>query len=713
MHRLKTTGEGILWGGLIFLLFLVFFESKMSIPGWLMVVGRLHPLFLHFPIVLLLLSFFAVWLPAKEQTESLITALRLIACLSAIVTAIMGLLLSRENETGGTVLQWHKWGGVIIAVSAFAFYHFYDVLVARKITARLFTIAAGMAIAITGHFGADLTHGKNYLLAPVQNNEKKIVPIDQAIVFTDIIKPVFENKCGSCHAEGNVKGGLSLEDSLGVLKGGKTGPLFVAGEPAVSLLLKRIHLPSEDKKHMPPRSKAQLTDDEMALLTAWIKSGAPFNSKLILLPVKDSFRVLAAAALAPAGKSINQKGYAFAAADEKKIKALNNNYRVLEPQGLGSPALAVYFYGKNAYSKKSLEELLPVKQQIISLSLSRMPVKDEEMGIVRQFENLENLNLNYTDITANGLEQLGSLKKLQELSLSGTAVTAGAIEKIAALPELSSVFVWNTKIANADLAELRSKNKKLHIETGFIDDGKFIAELSPPIIQTAGGVFDDKTSIKIRHPFRGVDLRYTLDGSVPDSASGTLYKDSISIQSNSKLMVRAFKKGWLGSIASQASYIKRGHIPDSVELSSLPDPKYKASGKILFDGELGDQNFGSGQWLGYQNNEASCYLYFTNRIEIHNVLVNLLERTEQSIFLPVQLQVWAGLDKKHLKLLGNIHSPLPQKNEPGLMVQQSIAFKPTWVKCIKITAQPVKLIPAWHANKGKKGWVFLNEVVVN
>jgi uncharacterized membrane protein len=713
MHRLKKTGESILWGGLIFLLFLVFFENKLHIPNWLMVVGRMHPLFLHFPIVLLLLSFFTAWLPANEQTGPLLTSVRLIACLSAIITAIMGLLLSRENAAGGYTLQWHKWGGVIIAVSAFLFYRFYSFLTINKITARLFTIAAGIVITLTGHFGANLTHGNNYLLAPVQRNEKRIMPIEQAFVFTDIIKPVFDNKCGSCHAEGTIKGGLSLEDTTGIVKGGKTGPLYVAGEPAVSLLLKRIHLPSEDKKHMPPRSKAQLTDDEMALLSAWIKSGAPLNSKLTTLPVKDSFRMLAAVALAPAGNSVNQKGYAFAAADEKKIKALNNNYRVLEPQGIGSPALAVYFYGKNAYSKKSLEELLQVKQQVVSLSLARMPVKDDEMAIVSQLSNLENLNLNYTDISSRGVEQLVTLRKLQEVSLSGTGITANAIEKIASLPEMNSVFVWNTKIDAADLAGLQNKFRKLHIETGFKDDGKFVVELSPPVIQTAGGVFDNATSIKIKHPFRGVDIRYTLDGSVPDSANSPFYKDSIRIQTNTKLTARAFKKGWSGSVAVQAAYIKRGYKPDSVELLSPPDIKYKAPARVLYDGELGDQNFGSGQWLGYQNNESSFYLFFNHQIEIHNILVNLLKSTEQSIFLPVTMQVWVGMDKTHLKLAGQINSPVPPKNEPGLLVQQTVSFKPVLVKCIKIVAQPVKMIPQWHASKGKRGWVFLNEVVVN
>ena len=712
MQRIIKIGEGILLGGLVLLLFLVAFESKIHEPNWLKVLGHMHPLFLHFPIVLLFLSFITLWLPAKESTQELFIVVRLTAALSAIVTAIMGLLLSLETQSEDSILQFHKWGGISIAVLGFLFYTFYIRLATAKIAGKIFTIAGSIVIILTGDYGGNLTHGKNYLLASVQNNEIKHVPLEQAIVFDDIIKPIFTTKCGNCHGDGNRKGGLLLDDSMGVVKGGKTGPLYVSGEPAISLLLKRIHLPDEDKKHMPPRNKPQLTEEEMVLLSAWIRSGALFNTKLTSLPVKDSFRVLAVSRLEPSTGNVNRE-YAFAAADEKKIAELNNNYRVLAQQGIGSPALSVSFYGRNAYTKKSLEELLAVKQQIITLSLSRMPVKDDELSIINQFTNLEKLNLNNTDITSKGAEQLVNLKNLKEISLSGTAVTAEAVEKIASLPAISAVFIWNTKIDTVQLASLHAKFKKLYIEAGFIDDGKFKAELSQPMIETPAGVFDTARFVKMKHPVKGVALRYTLDGTAPDSLKGLEYKDSFAIQTSTKLTVRAFKKGWVGSTAVVSDYIKRGFIPDSIELVTPADPKYKASGKILSDGDLADLNFGNGKWLGYMNNPASINVYFHKKVTIHSVLVNVLKRTEQFVFLPTTLEVWGGMNKSDLVLLGHITPPLPTKNEPGTLVQQLISFPATGVKCIKIVAQPIHSLPVWHAGKGKKGWVFLSEVVFN
>ncbi len=582
-----------------------------------------------------------------------------------------------------------------------------------KIIGKSFTIIAAAGLTLTGDFGADLTHGDDYLLAPIEQ-EKKLVPLDKAIVFEDVIKPILEKKCFGCHGEATVKGGLSLADSLGLMKGGKTGPLFIPGQAALSLMIKRIHLVEDEKKHMPPKSKPQLTDEEMALLYAWIQSGAVINQKLISLPVKDTFRMLASRYLSPTENNFDETVYDFPAADEDKIRSLNNNYRVIEPQGINSPALAVHFYGKNNYSSKALEELLAVKQQITELSLARMPVKDDEMKLIQQMPNLEKLNLNYTEVTDKGITQLSSLKKLQEISLSGTTVTQNALMKLLLLPQLSSVFVWNTKIDSTQAALLHNKFKKVKIETGFVDNGQMIIALSPPIIESPTGIFDNSEKIEMKHPFKGAEIRYTLDGTKPDSASSAVYKKPITVSNDATLIARAFKKGWYGSEPVQTVYIKKGYKPDSVELITKPDPKYKLTKPdLLSDNELGDVNFGTGGWLGYRKNDAAYYLYFNNAVKVQHVLLNMLKTTDQYIFPPVKVEVWGGTDKQHMKLLGELSSKMPKQNEPPVLIQPQIQFTATEIKCLKIVAQPIKSLPSWHQGKGERGWIFISELVVN
>jgi hypothetical protein len=713
MQIFRKISEGILFGGLFFLLFILAFEQKLDIPIWLKVIGRMHPVFLHFPIVLLLLSFFTLWLPLKSPHDPWLNILRLVAALAAIVTATMGLLLSLEEDQSASVLQWHKWFGVGVALLGFIFYHTHAYLSRKKIVGKSFTLAAAFVIVVTGHFGADITHGDNYLLAPV-TSEKKIVPLDKAIVYDDVIKPIFEEKCISCHGKSSTKGGLLLADTAGILKGGKTGPLFVAGNAPLSLLIKRIHLPLEDKHHMPPKNKAQVTDDEAALLYAWIQSGGVMNQKLISLPPEDTFKILAARYLSPAANNLNATVYDFPAASESKIKSLNTNYRVLEPQGIGSPALAVHFYGIRNYKPKDLEDLLQVKQQVTELSLARMPVKDQEMKVVQQMINLEKLNLNYTDVTNTGLQQISGLKKLQELSLSGTKVTYQGLQKLSGMPQLSSVVIWDTKIDTMQIASLRNTLKNVKIETGFIDNGQIVTALSPPAIKRPSGVFDDTATIEVKHPYRGVEIRYTLDGSVPDSIKGLLYKEPIHINDDAKLLAKAFKKGWYSSDSAEAVYIKRNYMPDSIELVTQPDPKYKLTKRdLLSDKELGDQTTDNGKWLGYTKNDAVYLLYFNNVVTVHRVLLNMLQNTGPYIFPPASLELWGGTDAQHLKLLAKLTPKMPGKDEPASLIQPKLLFDPTQVKVLKIVAKPIRALPKWHSGKGKPGWVFINEIVVN
>jgi uncharacterized membrane protein len=734
---IKRVGAGVLFGGVVFLLVLLLAGSHLHIPAWLKVVGRMHPVFLHFPIVLFLISFIVLWLPLEEGKENeWLSLLRLSAALSGVITAIMGYLLSMENDKSGSLLQWHKWGGIAIALSGCIFYFYYAVFAKQRALGKLFTTLAAMLILLTSHWGGGLTHGDNYLLAPIE--QKKQVPLEEALVFEDVVRPVLEKKCFSCHGGSVSKGGLSMQTMAGLMKGGKTGVLFVPGSPEISLLIQRIHLPMEEKKHMPPAAKPQLTTEESALLYAWIRAGAPNDKKLVSLAPRDSFRLLATTLLMAADETAEEQPvYDFGAADEKKIVALNNNYRVIEPQGIQSPALSVHFYGKSMYTGKALEELLPLKEQIIELGLARMPVKDEQLKTVQQMSNLRRLNLNYTDITTAGLEQLKGLKNLQQLYLSGTAITTAGLEKIIDLPELNSVVIWNTRLDSAEVSVIGKRYPKVNIERGFVDNGQMVAALSPPIIKSGESVFDSSLHVEIKHPFRGVDIRYTLDGTQPDSVNSPLYKEPIVIQASTRLSARAFKAGWEGSQTTGSLYLKRGVRPDSVELVSPPDSQYREGGAaLLSDGLLGDFNYGDGQWLGYHKNEATCYLYFNKAVHVENVLLNMLENTGAMIFPPAAIEVWGGMDKRHLRLLGK-SSPLMPLRDTTLLLQEKVEFATAAVKCLKIVARPVphspikprpappapkeavkipkpvKPVKPAKPAKPESGWIFISELVLN
>lgn len=96
--------------------------------------------------------------------------------------------------------------------------------------------------------------------------------------FEKNVRPILVKHCYECHSEsaGEQQGGLLLDRSSGWLKGGNTQKAVVPGEVAASLLVTAISY--KDKSlQMPPEK--QLGDREIAVLTNWIRIGAPGPAK--------------------------------------------------------------------------------------------------------------------------------------------------------------------------------------------------------------------------------------------------------------------------------------------------------------------------------------------------------------------------------------------------------------------------------------------------
>src|SRR5690606_18298802 len=101
--------------------------------------------------------------------------------------------------------------------------------------------------------------------------------------FGNAIQPVLTQRCTACHGAEKAKGRLRLDSFAALVAGGKHGPVIVAGDPGQSDLIRRLHLPIDDKQRMPPKGKPQLNDDDLQLLEWWVAAGAPVDAPLATL----------------------------------------------------------------------------------------------------------------------------------------------------------------------------------------------------------------------------------------------------------------------------------------------------------------------------------------------------------------------------------------------------------------------------------------------
>ena len=102
---------------------------------------------------------------------------------------------------------------------------------------------------------------------------------DDAAYFRDEVEPVLRKQCFICHSHAAelMEGGLALDWRSGWETGGSRGPAVVPGDAEQSLLIRAIQHVDPDLQ-MP---EEKLPDNEIAVLTRWVETGAFDDRKIV------------------------------------------------------------------------------------------------------------------------------------------------------------------------------------------------------------------------------------------------------------------------------------------------------------------------------------------------------------------------------------------------------------------------------------------------
>ena len=376
-------------------------------------LGKSHLLWVHLPIGFIFLALVLTLLKRKNPEAPYLILLPLIwrlATLAAIFAVFSGLLLSENQE--GTNLFFHQYAGIFLTVGLIIYLIFKN---------EFLLIFISILFVTTIHLGASLTHGEDYLFT---EKKKVITQLNEVELYEDAIVPIFKAKCFSCHKPGKSKGDLDLTNYEKI--GDKEE------------LVRRTHLPKSHKEFMPANGKAPLSKEQLAILSYWVEIGAPKSKRLAQLQ------------LSAKRKSMFES---FFKLDENPLLSLNvkpvkyehlaKNGFLIHPIYQQSALLEVKYIGKGKPDIKLLQE---IKKQVVWLDLSNTGLRNEDLKIVGQLENLFKLNLSKNDISNPGIMDLGELKNLTEINLYETEVNAAALNHLMKLPKIQRIYLWETKL---------------------------------------------------------------------------------------------------------------------------------------------------------------------------------------------------------------------------------------------------------------------------
>ncbi|WP_455169692.1 DUF2231 domain-containing protein [Aegicerativicinus sediminis] len=448
-------------------------------------VGRFHPIFVHLPIGIFIIGFLIdVLIRFKPQFfPNSLKVLKFIyatAFISAIIAVITGLLLSWSNNYEVDRLNLHRNLG-LFSLAGLAVLLFFTLSKSfKKEKARfVFSIICVLLIALTGHFGGNLTHGPDYLLEkgpkflqgytqrPLYENEQfKTANPDSLNIYLSIVKPLIDRKCLGCHDSENALGNLSLVNLSDFKNNLKHENLIVSGNAHESEFFKRISLPIDDQYAMPPNNN-KLNYTDIQVIKYWIDNGADslsyfssdlMNSDLIALVKRDY------------GLDYTPKPFYEKIAVEKvgdsMIKTLKSNKIVANYLSESNNLLDVKI-NIDSISEVQIEGLNKIADKVTFLNIEGCKLNNILLQKLSTFPNLTKLNVSNNQILNEDASWLLKQDKLEVLNLNGTLISTDVLNSILSMPKLRRIYVWNTNVPTEELDNLRNKNSGIEIISEF------------------------------------------------------------------------------------------------------------------------------------------------------------------------------------------------------------------------------------------------------
>lgn len=238
--------------------------------------------------------------------------------------------------------------------------------------------------------------------------------------------------------------------------------------------------------------------------------------------------------------------------------------------------------------------------------------------------------------------------------------------------------------------------------------------LPMPLISQSKERFDAPMKVTLTSEVAGAEIRYTLDGSVPNEKSA-LYKVPFTISTSTIVNAKAFKKGATASFMASRRF-SYDYIT-SATFENKPNTPYNYNQEtILFDAVRGEITDLSQGWLGFSGNDMSVVLQLSKPIDLQDVELHFAHVPDAWAFAPTQVMVYVSEDGE------NFSQAIPAKikynpgekdmDMPQLQTVRIDVDRPN-VRYVRVVAKNLGRIPVWHKAKGLRPWIMVDEIQLN
>ncbi len=450
--------------------------------NWEIFIGRFHPLVVHLPIGIFILGYcFELLLRFGFQklvpSRKIVILTYSLGLLAGLIAALTGWLLSFSEDYGIEPLNDHKQLGIATLVVMLLVIIYQVKAPAAKYRLKLAASSlAVLLIALTGHFGGNLTHGPSYLVeygpSFLQDDPNAFIDQirkkdpDSLVIYKDLIHPLIQSKCLECHNEENKKGGLKLETYKDLFREANHDIPVLAGNPDLSELFERISLPKNHEKVMPPRGPG-IGYTNTQIIRYWIENGADslatFNSEKMSEELIALFRRDYELDFSP--RSYYEK-VKVDSLDTSLLEGLRAEGFKVSYLGANNLLLDVEYMG-DTIRKEQINALNQVSGQITFLKFRGCNLSDDLIEEIADLPHLTRADLSNNPITGRAIPFLVAKPHLEMVNLNETPFTSESVRKLLGNSELSRIYLLNTEIQAEEIADLKKAFPDVEIITEF------------------------------------------------------------------------------------------------------------------------------------------------------------------------------------------------------------------------------------------------------
>ncbi|MBO6879870.1 family 20 glycosylhydrolase [Winogradskyella sp.] len=262
-----------------------------------------------------------------------------------------------------------------------------------------------------------------------------------------------------------------------------------------------------------------------------------------------------------------------------------------------------------------------------------------------------------------------------------------------------SEVVWS-KPKNKNYEDFVSRLEKFHkrLDALDINYANHLYEIEGNMVSK-----NDTTYYELKTLTDGKTIRYTLDGSEPDSKA-QIYKSQLPITESTMLKSAVFKeKKQLGKTFTQDINFHKA-VGAKITIDKEPHKAYSGSGaEGLINGINGsDSRYGDKEWLGFWGEDIEITIEFDSPKEIETISTRFHNGNGQWIYAPLEVEIEVEEEIEKIKLQTN------DKNIVEFKLKKELKGK-----TIKLKIPNYGTIPEGKQGGGNKAWTFIDEIIVN